>query len=778
MKKLREKFRERVNRPMQKFFNRNQIKYVLLVAFFLCIILLLTSNISFASDEAFNETNAVKSIRSTGNTDISNRTGKIFYVSSSGNDDNDGLSKEKPWKTLQKINNGFSDNTISKGDTILLKRGDTFRGNIEVKNYDILIGSYGDEKLNKPEILGSPYDGAKDGEWTEVEKNIWKYTVDGKNPFTSDVGAIWFISDKNDLPNTMPNVSGSFEYAQKITTNKDVDESQIKLTELLKNDLEFYHFGRAYHNNDTGTELYLYSTENPKDRFKRIEFNICKNAIAGGNYTNLQVDNISVKFAGAGIGARTIANFKVTNCEVGFIGGCMLFYDSTTHEPIRYGNAVDIYGEVKETNGYKVEDGFTVDNNYIYQVYDSGISWQYEAMHTAKIEKAVFQNNVVEYCNWNIEYWIYSISSDEAEQQNTYINNFYIKNNILKNSGKGICETRPDKNTSTFIRTYIGRLYTSKVVGELIIENNLFDTASDKVISIYAGTKDSLPQIKNNVFYNSKDIPFGYYFDHSQKKQLIDYDKEQLIQEFPTNKFYYDTDKVAENTNSGNNDSNNSENKSDNNTSSNTDKNNSNSDNNKSNNETNKNENNNSNNSNATGDNDNNNSNSNNNESDSNTNTNTSENSEKNNNDDTNNSNNTSNIDDKESSTENNNEEISKENNDESYNKIDNKETNNNSKANDSDSTNNKDNEMNNSYSDNTKNKNNKTIANSNNSKINSNLNKDTEKNTINYIQTSINTSTANTSIPKTGENTRSLFYAILGSMIIAIISFVGIKRN
>lgn len=164
MKKLREKFRERVNRPMQKFFNRNQIKYVLLVAFFLCIILLLTSNISFASDEAFNETNAVKSIRSTGNTDISNRTGKIFYVSSSGNDDNDGLSKEKPWKTLQKINNGFSDNTISKGDTILLKRGDTFRGNIEVKNYDILIGSYGDEKLNKPEILGSPYDGAKDGE--------------------------------------------------------------------------------------------------------------------------------------------------------------------------------------------------------------------------------------------------------------------------------------------------------------------------------------------------------------------------------------------------------------------------------------------------------------------------------------------------------------------------------------------------------------------------------------------------------------------------------------
>ena len=219
---------------MQKFHYSNQIKYVLLVAFFLCIIFLLTSNISFASDETFNETNAVERIRSTGNTDISNRTGKIFYVSSSGSDDNDGLSEKTPWKTLQKINSEFSNNTISKGDTILLKRGDTFRGNIEVKNYDILIGSYGDEKLSKPEIIGSPYDGAKEGEWTEVEKNIWKYTIDGKNPFNSDVGAIWFISDKNDLANTMPNVSGSFEYAQKITTNKDVNESQIKLTDLLK----------------------------------------------------------------------------------------------------------------------------------------------------------------------------------------------------------------------------------------------------------------------------------------------------------------------------------------------------------------------------------------------------------------------------------------------------------------------------------------------------------------------------------------------------------------
>ena len=63
-----------------------------------------------------------------------------YYVSSSvGDDANDGLSPETAWKTLEQVTAQIED-----GDTILLKRGDTFRGFIKAyKDEDVIIGAYG-----------------------------------------------------------------------------------------------------------------------------------------------------------------------------------------------------------------------------------------------------------------------------------------------------------------------------------------------------------------------------------------------------------------------------------------------------------------------------------------------------------------------------------------------------------------------------------------------------------------------------------------------------------
>ena len=54
----------------------------------------------------------------------------VYYISADGNDSNDGLTEETPWKTLTKINEAFNNKTISNGDTILLKRGDIFKGTL------------------------------------------------------------------------------------------------------------------------------------------------------------------------------------------------------------------------------------------------------------------------------------------------------------------------------------------------------------------------------------------------------------------------------------------------------------------------------------------------------------------------------------------------------------------------------------------------------------------------------------------------------------------------
>ncbi|QJD86274.1 carbohydrate binding domain-containing protein [Cohnella herbarum] len=81
-------------------------------------------------------------------------TGTTYYVSSSGgNDSNDGLSSATPWRTLTKI----SSITFNPGDTILLKAGDQWTGEILYPHGEgtstnwITVSSYGTGA--KPKLL-------------------------------------------------------------------------------------------------------------------------------------------------------------------------------------------------------------------------------------------------------------------------------------------------------------------------------------------------------------------------------------------------------------------------------------------------------------------------------------------------------------------------------------------------------------------------------------------------------------------------------------------------
>jgi hypothetical protein len=78
---------------------------------------------------------------------VSHASGRTtYYVSSSaGNDANNGTSTSMPWKTLNKINKQMP---FSAGDSILLKRGDVWQGEISktfigTAQAPIVIGAYG-----------------------------------------------------------------------------------------------------------------------------------------------------------------------------------------------------------------------------------------------------------------------------------------------------------------------------------------------------------------------------------------------------------------------------------------------------------------------------------------------------------------------------------------------------------------------------------------------------------------------------------------------------------
>lgn len=69
---------------------------------------------------------------------------QTFYVSSSGSDSNNGLSEDKPLRTLS----AAFERVLVPGDKILLKKGDTFSGSVKIlssgtERNPITVGSYG-----------------------------------------------------------------------------------------------------------------------------------------------------------------------------------------------------------------------------------------------------------------------------------------------------------------------------------------------------------------------------------------------------------------------------------------------------------------------------------------------------------------------------------------------------------------------------------------------------------------------------------------------------------
>ena len=473
----------------------------------------------------------ISEIRNNTNTNIQDVTGNIYYISNDGDDNSDGKTPSTAWKTLSKLEIEFS-NTIKSGDCILFNRGDVFRGNINITKDDILIGSYGDETKSKSEINISPYDGAVEGSWIQTEPNIWKYS----EKIICDVGVIWFFKNDSSLSNKHDWSNYSYEIGQKISFDESYDESNIDLSAILNEDLDFYHSGKASSGINTGEYLYVYSQINPQLRFDKIEFAIGINGIYGR--TNLVVDNLKIVFAGNhGIGTGSLANLKVTNCEFGYIGG-----SRQNQNNVRFGNAIEIYGQVKETNGYQVEEGFIVDNNYIYEIYDAGITFQYTANSFNTImEKAIFSNNVVEKCNYSIEYWNVSKSTLE-DKQNSYINSFKIQNNIFRFSGVGVSQTRPDKGESAHIKTWMHDAeYENKIIGNFEIENNVFYSSSEQMLAIYACDDLSLPKISNNRFFNDEKIPFGYVYNKTLPKKIIPFVKSKMSKIFLNNEFNYIT---------------------------------------------------------------------------------------------------------------------------------------------------------------------------------------------------------------------------------------------
>ncbi|QMW04928.1 right-handed parallel beta-helix repeat-containing protein [Spirosoma foliorum] len=94
-----------------------------------------------------------------------------YYVASSGSDSNNGRASDAPFQSINKINSL----ALQPGDQILFRRGDTFRGTLQITQSGssmspIVIDAYG--AGNKPVLAGS----SLVSNWTNIGNNLWQAT--------------------------------------------------------------------------------------------------------------------------------------------------------------------------------------------------------------------------------------------------------------------------------------------------------------------------------------------------------------------------------------------------------------------------------------------------------------------------------------------------------------------------------------------------------------------------------------------------------------------------
>ena len=387
--------------------------------------------------------------------------GRIIYVSAQGDDANDGLSQETPIRSIDRIKEMMED-----GDTFLFRRGDMFRGSILIEKHHITFSAYG--KGKKPIFNSSLCDYACEDMWKETDaENVWECTQ-----LIHNVGIVHYNTKR-----------GYGDYDEicgyMMVLGRDAGFSGYA---DLKKEYTFY--------SDLATDkLYIYSKGNPGKVYDSLEIGGRVNAIRG-RASHLTVDNLHIQHCGAhGVQDIVGSHLTVTNCIFDWLGGSILegFRDVNT---IRYGNAIEV-GRC---------DGYLVKNNWMYQIYDTGITHQTGPQAKCDVHQydVMYLDNLVEYCYWSLE--VYN-GDNEFDHD---IKNVYMNGNFCRFGGFGWgCKGR-EKGAPMFASAYC-----CPNVQHFSVENNIFDRCTGILVLFFkeqAGNERI--NFRSNAYIQLKDYQF------------------------------------------------------------------------------------------------------------------------------------------------------------------------------------------------------------------------------------------------------------------------------
>ena len=345
-----------------------------------------------------------------------------YYVKTGGNDGLAGTSDATAWATLTKVQSS----TFSAGDSILFRRGDTFRGSLYRNNEDgtptnwIYWGAYGTGA--KPKILGAK-DISATGDWTNHSGNIWKTTA--------TLGTV-----QDDISNLIFNNEAFCGYKKKYIDSLNAQ-------------------GKFFYN-PADNILYLYSASNPGTFYTHIEAAGHHDLRQGLCYwiscDYIHIADLDVRYSsGAGIETHTGNVFIIERCDVSWIGGEWLLSD--LGDLRRLGNGISLI---------QSNDSITVRNCHAHQCFDAGISPQYWSASMSMTNMWMY-NNVVTNCWYSYETWAGT---------GITLSNVHFYNNTCIGAGdcwSGTILQRPDPDGAShiLIHTLVG------TVSDLTVRNNI-----------------------------------------------------------------------------------------------------------------------------------------------------------------------------------------------------------------------------------------------------------------------------------------------------------------
>ena len=345
-----------------------------------------------------------------------------YYIAANGNDCNNGLSQNAPWKTIEKVNN-----TIMGGDTVCFRCGDSFFGHIKPPRENstpifTTYTSYGDG----PKPVVSEYKTANPDAWKSCENGVWCLDLKDTNKFTGNITEL----DTN---------VGFLKVDGKIIPHKCFELKE------LSNPWDFYSDDRY---------VYVKTDVCPSSLANDIKFACNIHCMKFAD--NLSVENIVFMGTGAHGIQGTVHNASIKNCEFHEIGGSIL--TSFPISNIRYGNGIECWTD---------SSNVLIENCRFSGIYDVAFTMQGNNVKRGW-ENITFRGNVIWNCQQSFEIW------SKGGLPNTGFKNCVFENNICIDSG--YCwgyDVRPNKAPSCHLLMYA----LECPLCDITIRNNTFHRA-------------------------------------------------------------------------------------------------------------------------------------------------------------------------------------------------------------------------------------------------------------------------------------------------------------